>query len=503
MDAQDNVIPFPRSPVATSGSGQQKELAGNLAERPISGDLAPSPELPALTAIGPASLGGSEVDFGGLDRVPPTLLEPRADRACFVVRVDLDLAQPPIWRRLRLASDLKLGALHDIVQIAMGWTDSHLHQFQMGPDEQDFRVLPFLTRFDLSEGETGIPEHDVRLDQVIADPGHLLFYEYDFGDGWRHTLKLEKVETWVDGDPVAVCLAGRRACPPEDVGGISGYEEVLAALDGRIEPDEAEWMAERLDWLPDDFDPSAFDAAEVNELLDQGVLPPLEPWHPEIGNLMAKAVAYGRLGIAGLVKEAIAGWVELDDQVVDKVTLRFRVLLRTVGSGLKLTAAGYLPPRIVDALYQELEMNSEWIGKGNREDMTFPVLTLRESATALGLVRKAKGQLTVTKLGQKLVDDPSGLLDHVRARLPLGRDYERDAGMLALLIAAAGKDWWETREDAIVMYASLGWRNSRGQLGTSLSHGARPTVHVLDQLTGRNSDPVSQATIARALLRRG
>ena len=108
--------------------------------------------------------------------------------------------------------------MHDVIQSAMGWSDMHLHHFQMGPDAKDFRVVPFLTPFDLEEGETdGTLEADVRLDQVIAKPGHRLFYEYDFGDSWHHTIKLEKVEPWVDGDPVAVCVTGRRACPPEAV----------------------------------------------------------------------------------------------------------------------------------------------------------------------------------------------------------------------------------------------------------------------------------------------
>lgn len=447
--------------------------------------------------------------FGRYNRLRPTLLEPRPERACFVVRVDLDSAKPPIWRRLRLASDLRLSELHDVLQIAMGWTDSHLHHFQVGPDARDFRVVPFLTPFDLEdededEEETdGTLESQVRLDQVLAKPGHRLFYEYDFGDGWDHTLKLEKVEAWVDGDPVAVCLDGRRACPPEDVGGIPGYEEVLAALNGQIEPDQAAWMAEKLDWLPDTFDPAAFDLAEVNSLLNQGLLPPLEQWHPEIGNLLIRGSALGRFGMSAVVKPAISGWVELDDELVEQATLRYRVLLRTVGPGLTLTAAGYLPPRIVDSLYQELDMDSEWIGKGNREELTLPVLTLRASATALGLVRKAKGHLMVTKLGQKLVDDPRGLLDHLRSRLPLGRGFERDAGMLGLLFTAAGRDWWRGRREATTLYASLGWQDPRGELGSILAHAARPTLDVLDQLTGRRADPVSKAAMAQALLRRG
>jgi hypothetical protein len=204
---------------------------------------------------------------GGL-RPKPKLLKPRKERVCFVVRVDLDNAKPPIWRRLRLASDLKLDELHLIVQVAMGWTDSHLHQFKMGPDAKDFMMEPFLTEFDLQEGAIdGILESEVRLDEVVAIPGHRLFYEYDFGDGWHHTVKLEKVEPWRDADRLAVCIGGRRACPPENVGGPGGYGAVLAGLAGEVDLNEQPWLVDQLDALPSDFDPAAFDVAEVNELL--------------------------------------------------------------------------------------------------------------------------------------------------------------------------------------------------------------------------------------------
>lgn len=100
--------------------------------------------------------------------------------------------------------------------------------------------------------------------------------------------------------------------------------------------------------------------------------------------------------------------------------------------------AGYLPPRIVAALVTELGLDGLWMRKGNREDTTFPVLALRESARPLGLLRMSRGTLLVTKVGQQLVDDPRGLLRHIASRLPLGRPAERDAGILALLIIAAG-----------------------------------------------------------------
>ncbi len=501
MDREDNVIPFP----GRSGKQPKKDPVGqpeDLIARVLAGEVGTLDLMAAMRQAMAADFGGAGDDFG-FGRVRPALLRRRSKRVCFVVRLDLDDARPPIWRRLRLASDLRLTEVHDVIQSAMGWSDMHLHHFQMGPDAKDFRVVPFLTPFDLEEGETdGTLEADVRLDQVIAKPGHRLFYEYDFGDSWHHTIKLEKVEPWVDGDPVAVCVTGRRACPPEDVGGLPGYEEVLAALDGRIEPGQEEWMAEKLAWLPVGFDPSAFDADDVNSDLREGPMPPLEEWHSGIANLMLRDRSLGASGLTALVKEALRADADVDDAVLEQATLRYRVLIRTIGGGVELTGAGYLPPRIVDGLCRELDLGEEWIGRGNREHLTLPVLTLRESATALGLLRKARGRLTVTKAASSLAGDPRGLFGHIRTRVPLGREFERDAGLLGLLFAAAGRDWWQSRAQAAEIASSLGWVTAGGSIDRAVGYSARPTLDVLDHLTGRRETLASRVQLASALLRR-
>lgn len=268
MDREDNVIPFP----GRSGKQPKKDPVGqpeDLIARVLAGEVGTLDLMAAMRQAMAADFGGAGDDFG-FGRVRPALLRRRSKRVCFVVRLDLDDARPPIWRRLRLASDLRLTEVHDVIQSAMGWSDMHLHHFQMGPDAKDFRVVPFLTPFDLEEGETdGTLEADVRLDQVIAKPGHRLFYEYDFGDSWHHTVKLEKVEPWRGGDPEAFCLTGRRACPPEDVGGMWGYAELLDALDGEL-GDDPESMREKLEWLSPGYDPADFDVHEVNRILTTG-----------------------------------------------------------------------------------------------------------------------------------------------------------------------------------------------------------------------------------------
>ncbi len=429
---------------------------------------------------------------------PPKLLRKRSTKVAYVVRVDLDGARPPIWRRLRLASDITLSRLHEIIQIAMGWADSHLHHFVMGPDDRDLTRQHFLSGYDIEEGEEGIAEGDVRLDQVLAKPGQRLFYEYDFGDGWRHTIKLEKVEPWTDGDPDAVCLTGRRACPPEDVGGLPGLEDALEMLAGRTEHLDPEWVEQVLTWLPEGYDPASFSVDEANGRLAAPALP-YERLHPSVLALLLKTG--GTLSpLAGLVAHATEEPALTELEILDSVR-GYQLLLDLVGDGLNLTQAGYLPPRIVETLFTELKLDATWVGKGNREDMTLPVLELRESATALGLIRKAKGKLTVTAAGRKVSGSPYALFAHIASRLPLGRQHELDAGALALLYVAAGKDWYASVGEAATIMEGIGWREASGRLDRGLYEWSRPTTSVLNSLAGGRPRRASQAALARTLLR--
>jgi hypothetical protein len=127
------------------------------------------------------------------------------------LKITLKHIKPPIWRRLEVPADIKLGKLHDVIQIAMGWTDSHMHAFIAG---QTVYGTP-----DPEFGGGTKSERNVRLDSIVKAGGKLV-YEYDFGDGWVHEIKVEKV---LDADPAAHyprCTAGKRACPPEDCGGL-------------------------------------------------------------------------------------------------------------------------------------------------------------------------------------------------------------------------------------------------------------------------------------------
>lgn len=181
----------------------------------------------------------------GLARQRPRLHHDRRDEpATYRVRVDLDHAHPPIWRRLEVRSDLTLGSIHEILQDAYDWTDSHLHRFSMGSKAFDRNAEFFLCDWDVEEGEEGIPETEITLDQTLADPGDVLHYVYDYGDDWELTIRLEAVLPL--GPNPARCVGGRRASPPEDSGGHSDAEDLGGALPA----------------------PAAFDMHGLNERLD-------------------------------------------------------------------------------------------------------------------------------------------------------------------------------------------------------------------------------------------
>ena len=190
----------------------------------------------------------------------------RIRRQRYVVRIDLLGMKPPVWRRLAVASDLTMDQFHVIIQDAFGWEFAHLHCFGLWSPDRGTYCDQLLTRYDIEyEQKTGLAESDVQLNQVLTKPGSKVSYEYDFGDGWHHMVKLEQVTDWVPGDPLAQCLTGRRACPPEDCGGPYGFEEFLreaAARDWDTEEPQDEW-----EWQMAEFDPAEFNLEDINDRL--------------------------------------------------------------------------------------------------------------------------------------------------------------------------------------------------------------------------------------------
>ncbi len=382
------------------------------------------------------------------------------------VRVDLTHVRPPLWRRLELASDLPLPAMHEVLQAAMGWSDSRLHRFALGGRVFDRDVEEFPTALDVEEGDDGTPDADARLDEVLVDVGDQLHHAYDFGDGWEHVIRVETVLPRADDAPGAACTAGRRACPPEDCGGPGGYTDLLDAL---ADPDASDVpdVQERLAWA-EDLRPDHFDVAEADAAVRAAATPTpdVEEPAPRVAELLRRAVGPGRRELSMLVADAhLAEATPRDAEVTAALALPHTRLLDLVGAdGIGLSAAGYLPPAVVTELLGVVDPHREWIGAGDRESLTAPVLAFREGAQQLGLVRKVKGRLVLTPRGRALRPDAAGLLTHLAERLPLGRAaHERDAETLVLLVVAAGHDPSGAVAPLLVRaLRSSGWSGSDG-----------------------------------------
>ena len=406
-------------------------------------------------------------------RVPtPSRRRPRRRHPVTLrVRIDLEGITPPIWRRVDLSSDLTLDQLHAILQCVFGWLDMHLHSFLRGDSRHDRTAERYLTSFDVSEGDEGVLESAVQLDELFVDPGDKLFYTYDFGDNWEHTLVLESVQARPAGGPVVRCVDGRRTGPPEDCGGIWGYQELLERGELHDDPgvfDPAQINRDLLDRDPAGATPAGIDTGPLRDLTAEAAArlpaPLLELLHRSSGP--AGAVLPDLLS-----RIDFSSSISLPPTTAAELTHRYSWLLQRVGSnGLPMTAAGYLKPADVAAAFTELALGEEWIGSGNREVHSLPVLTLRESAQRLGLVRKFKGRLLQTKAGASVADDPVALLDWIASRLPLGKSpQELDAGLglLTVVAALATQDGASPRRsiDQCVadMLVGVGWRDLDGR----------------------------------------
>ena len=173
----------------------------------------------------------------------------------YQLKITLRASRPPIWRRVLVPGDFGLHKLHQVVQIAMGWTNSHLHLFIVDGTEYGEPHAD-----DRTEVED---ERRFALRQVAPREKARFVYEYDFGDDWLHAIVVEAVSPPEPGVKYPLCAKGKRACPPEDVGGMWGYGTFLEA----IRDPRHEEHASYLEWIGGGFDPEAFDLDAINQAL--------------------------------------------------------------------------------------------------------------------------------------------------------------------------------------------------------------------------------------------
>ena len=195
---------------------------------------------------------------------PQALKNKQAASSLCQIRVSLCDSEPEIWRRIIVAGDANLGFLHAVLQVAMGWSNSHLHQFD---DGEHLYADPQLDGDDYStDQQSPKDEFLVTISDLLHTEGEELGYLYDFGDSWEHVIVLEKIikdHPQYSGFPV--CIDGARACPPDDCGGMGGYEDLCEI----IKSPKNDGYDEMMDWLGRKFNPEKFDLKKTNKFLQK------------------------------------------------------------------------------------------------------------------------------------------------------------------------------------------------------------------------------------------
>lgn len=183
----------------------------------------------------------------------------KPSQCIYQFKITLNGVKPKIWRRIQVPETYTFWDFHIAIQDAMGWEDYHLHEFEAfnAKTEQRNRIgIPF----DDDWGDVNVlPGWKTPLSLYFSPSNKKATYEYDFGDSWEHEITLEKVLPLEPGVKYPNCLAGERSCPPEDCGGIWGYDELLEIM---RDPNHEEYE-ERMEWLGGDFDPEDFNPGSV------------------------------------------------------------------------------------------------------------------------------------------------------------------------------------------------------------------------------------------------
>lgn len=347
-------------------------------------------------------------------------------RKLYQLKITLLDSKPPIWRRVLVGSDTTLDELHQIIQDAMGWYDTHMHAFtsdkgeHFGPPETNDDILSFKD------------ESRARLDRLLRKPKKKLLYEYDFGDGWMHEILLEKQLPLIGNQDPVKCLGAVGACPPEDIGGVFGYERFLEVINNPDHP-EHEDMA---DWYgADRFDPAAVDIEEINAAL-RGELEDTEDPESVLGHLtqfIAGQSFDSQEALQAAVQEfmetqqaqpiadfhglspnqvhqllystfdypELLQWSVSESHVEQTPIVRMAesLITRLQAGDIKLTTKGNLPLVEVKSMAAASGLVDMSKASFRSEDDVEPVAVTRLLIDACGLTQIQKGRLRLTKKG--------------------------------------------------------------------------------------------------------
>lgn len=182
--------------------------------------------------------------------VKKKLSSKKRSQKIYVLNIVLEATSPVVRRKVMVDGSFSLEALHSVLQLVFGWQMSHLYEFQIGktrystPDEDDY----FPTE-----------DVDIEIQDAIGSENHF-FYNYDFGDGWRHKVSVEAVVEPNDIFQYPICIDGANACPPEDCGGAPGFSNLKEAISNPDHPEHDEILR----WLGGYYNPNSFDANRIN-----------------------------------------------------------------------------------------------------------------------------------------------------------------------------------------------------------------------------------------------
>lgn len=370
-------------------------------------------------------------------------------RQLYQLHIKLDDTSPCIWRRLLVPSNISLNQLHLIIQVTMGWQNCHYHVFRT----QD--TCCFSEPEVLEDGfDNWFDETSVILSEVLHHKTKHMSYEYDFGDSWIHRITLEKTLPLIGNlDADMLCLAGEYACPPEDCGGIPGYQHLLSVLQNPLDPEHTEI----LEWLGvETFDPVYFNLENQNTrlhlmldysplLIHDEIFEQFLNSKNDLDDLLssvANKLQWQRQGIIDQflmdsLEEEIGSSGELPmtpDQLhqllyhpfeaADVITFNpnaatvnnapvlaiFKVLAEAAQhKGIKLTQRGNLPLNVTRQMMCAIPPslrygNFIWDANIRSEEDVYPVHITRILATLSGLCRIQKGTLLLTTKGRKILE---------------------------------------------------------------------------------------------------
>lgn len=179
------------------------------------------------------------------------------NKTVFQFKITLREIKPVIWRRIQVPATYSFWDLHVAIQGAMGWTDSHLHEFKVvNPQNEKIHTMSILTDGEEEFCDDLFLDWEKRIDAYFSEENPRAFYRYDFGDCWDHDIVLEKILPRITGDKYPKIINGERACPPEDCGSTQGYKRFVAIMKNEKHPEHKKMLAwygkryDAADWKP-------------------------------------------------------------------------------------------------------------------------------------------------------------------------------------------------------------------------------------------------------------